>query len=132
MKNKSFKYPFPTLADKMFDKNKDGKLDTFETAFRDMYLDEMSRKADEYSKNAGTSSRHKPNNNVKFTSESDNNKPPESGKSVEKLNQTLWLINTVLIGGIAVAVFFDIPEITKVLILAAAFALSLCILFWRS
>ncbi|MBQ2662115.1 MAG: rod-binding protein [Clostridia bacterium] len=45
MKNKSWKYPFPTFSDKMFDGNKDGKLDAFETMFRDMHIEEMARKA---------------------------------------------------------------------------------------
>lgn len=43
MKNGSWKYPFPTFADKMFDGNKDGKLDAFETAFRDAHIEEMNR-----------------------------------------------------------------------------------------
>lgn len=43
MKNKSFKYPFPTLNDKIFDADKDGKLNITETMLRDMHLDEMSR-----------------------------------------------------------------------------------------
>ena len=42
MKNSSWKYPFPTFADKMFDGNKDGKLDAFETAFRDAHIEEMN------------------------------------------------------------------------------------------
>lgn len=44
MRNKSFKYPSPTLDDKRFDADKDGKLNITETMFRDMHLDEMSRK----------------------------------------------------------------------------------------
>ncbi|MGN0545932.1 MAG: hypothetical protein ACI4I3_01250 [Acutalibacteraceae bacterium] len=47
MKNSSWKYPFPTLEDKMFDQNNDGKLDAFETAFRDAHLDEMNRLVEE-------------------------------------------------------------------------------------
>ena len=45
MKNTSWKYPFPTLSDKMFDANKDGKLDALETAFRDAHIEEMKRNA---------------------------------------------------------------------------------------
>ncbi len=45
MKNSSWKHPFPTFHDNMFDKNKDGKLDAFETAFRDAHIEEMKRKA---------------------------------------------------------------------------------------
>lgn len=45
MKNSSWKYPFPTFADKMFDGSKDGKLDALETAFRDAHIEEMHRNA---------------------------------------------------------------------------------------
>jgi len=45
MKNSSWKHPFPTFSDKMFDGNKDGKLDAFETAFRDAHIEEMNRNA---------------------------------------------------------------------------------------
>lgn len=45
MKNSSWKHPFPTFTDKMFDGNRDGKLDALETAFRDAHIDEMNRNA---------------------------------------------------------------------------------------
>lgn len=45
MKNSSWKHPFPTFTDKMFDGIKDGKLDALETAFRDAHIDEMNRNA---------------------------------------------------------------------------------------
>ena len=45
MKNSSWKHPFPTFTDKMFDGNKDGKLNTIETAFRDAHIEEMNRNA---------------------------------------------------------------------------------------
>lgn len=51
MKNKSFQYPFGTFADKMFDSNKDGKLDYTETIFRDMHLNEVNSKINNPSKN---------------------------------------------------------------------------------
>ena len=47
MKNKSFRYHYPTFGDKFFDKNKDGELDRYETLFRDMQLDEIKRKSEE-------------------------------------------------------------------------------------
>ena len=47
MKNNSLQYPFPTLNDSFFDKNKDGKLNTIETAFRDAHLNEMKHKANQ-------------------------------------------------------------------------------------
>lgn len=45
MKNSSWKHPFPTFTDKMFDGNKDGKLDALETAFRDAHIEEINRNA---------------------------------------------------------------------------------------
>lgn len=45
MKNSSWKHPFPTFTDKIFDGNKDGKLDALETAFRDAHIEEMNRNA---------------------------------------------------------------------------------------
>ncbi|MCI6496020.1 MAG: hypothetical protein MSA01_03045 [Anaeromassilibacillus sp.] len=44
MKNKSWQHPFPTFFDKIFDKNKDGKLNTTETIFRDAFLNDINRK----------------------------------------------------------------------------------------
>lgn len=44
MKNKSWKYLFSTFSDKMFDGNNDGKLDTFETVFRDAFFNDINRK----------------------------------------------------------------------------------------
>ncbi len=44
MKNKSLQNPFPTMVDKFFDKNKDGKLGYMETIFRDAHLKEMEQK----------------------------------------------------------------------------------------
>lgn len=50
MKNKSLQHPFPTLVDKFFDKNKDGKLSAFETIFRDAHINEMKKKQDNLGK----------------------------------------------------------------------------------
>lgn len=47
MKNKSLQNPFPSPIDKFFDKNKDGKLGTIETIFRDTHISEMKKKQDE-------------------------------------------------------------------------------------
>lgn len=38
MKNKSFQYPYPTIIDSFFDKNRDGKLGITETVLRDSQL----------------------------------------------------------------------------------------------
>lgn len=45
MKNQSLQNPFPTLVDKFFDKNKDGKLGYMETIFRDAHIKEMNDKS---------------------------------------------------------------------------------------
>lgn len=45
MKNSSWQHPFPTFTDKMFDGNRDGKLDALETAFRDAHIEEINRNA---------------------------------------------------------------------------------------
>lgn len=47
MKNDSPFYKFPTMDDKFFDTNKDGKLSGTETIFRDAHLMEMSDKVDD-------------------------------------------------------------------------------------
>ena len=46
MKNKSLFNPFSHPIDSFFDSNKDGKLDTFETIFRDAHLKEMKENQD--------------------------------------------------------------------------------------
>lgn len=65
VKNKSFQHPFPTLDDKFFDKNNDGKLNTVETLFRDAHLSEMNQKVqkDENSEINNNSYNQKSNDN---------------------------------------------------------------------
>ncbi len=46
MKNKSLQHPFPMTVDKFFDRNRDGKLGTIETIFRDAHINEMKIKQD--------------------------------------------------------------------------------------
>lgn len=50
MKNKSLQHPFPTFADKFFDKNNDGRLGTVETIFRDAYINESKKKQSDFKK----------------------------------------------------------------------------------
>lgn len=47
MKNESWKYPFETFGDARFDANKDGKLDSCETFWRDAHLNEMEIRAED-------------------------------------------------------------------------------------
>ena len=44
MKNKSFQYPYPTIIDSFFDKNRDGKLGICETVLRDSVLKKLDHK----------------------------------------------------------------------------------------
>lgn len=65
MKNDSPFYRFPTMDDKFFDKNKDGKLTGTETIFRDAHLMEMSDKVDaEINKQQPTYSRKRSSSGV--------------------------------------------------------------------
>ena len=43
MKNKSFQYPYPTIIDSFFDKNRDGKLGICETVVRDSQLKKIEK-----------------------------------------------------------------------------------------
>lgn len=54
MKNDSHINPFPTMEDKFFDTNKDGKLTGTETVFRDAHLLEMADKVGDETKNQQT------------------------------------------------------------------------------
>ena len=44
MKNKSIRYPYPTIIDHFFDTNKDGKLGTCETVLRDSQLKKIEQR----------------------------------------------------------------------------------------
>ena len=44
MKNKSIRYPYPTIIDSFFDKNRDGKLGICETVLRDSVLKKIDQK----------------------------------------------------------------------------------------
>lgn len=44
MKNKSFQYPYPTIIDSFFDKNRDGKLGISETVLRDSVLKKIEQR----------------------------------------------------------------------------------------
>ena len=44
MKNKSFQYPYPTIIDSFFDKNRDGKLGITETVLRDSQLKKIEQR----------------------------------------------------------------------------------------
>ena len=44
MKNKSIRYPYPTIIDHFFDTNKDGKLGICETVLRDSQLKKIEQR----------------------------------------------------------------------------------------
>lgn len=127
MKNKSWQYPFPTLEDKIFDSNKDGELDTFETMFRDAALNESNQKAKEYAKRQEekryyNNEEDEPQYN---TSRKDTSVTNASGGS-ELLAILFSLI--VLIGGIVLAITVEASLIVSALILFSAVGIALSIL----
>lgn len=111
MKNESWKYPFPTLEDKMFDGNKDGRLDATETFFRDMHLDEMSRKAAESNREQGIINNYRTSSILDYlpdanTEEDDDNTEIDTSESTP-LFVTILVIILVLASG------FGLAEIAK-------------------
>lgn len=122
MKNKSLNNPFPTFSDKMFDGNKDGKLDAIETAFRDAHLYETSQKK------LQTEERKHP---VKPAVEPDktpisksNEKSPSAGLQLF----TALLVIVILIGAFAFAIYARKSPILSVGALAGAIALVIFLL----
>lgn len=107
MKNKSWKYPFSTFGDKMFDGNNDGKLDTFETAFRDAHLEEIEQNVsnqNSHAKNSGYISNHT------------YDKPNFANKEPQSLTLLFFSI-IVLIGGIIFAFTVDINNFFQLIVL---------------
>lgn len=102
MKNESWQHPFPTFIDKWFDSNNDGKLDTTETIFRDMYLNEINRKANEHPKE------YKGNNSFLLTDNS--TITPETNFDKKQSGSRKWahvkalfiilVVLVILVGGI--------------------------------
>lgn len=119
MKNSSLKYPFPTLADKIFDGNKDGKLDAFETAFRDAHIEEMNRNA------------AKEENQPKRTFITERN--PQNEKDVNTTSSGVQLVFTliaiaVLVGGFILALSTKGTTFIKAIILLGAVAIAIGLL----
>lgn len=121
MKNESLQYPFPTLDDKRFDLNKDGKLDTFETIFRDAHLNEMNRKAEQYAKEKQS----KPKDS--FEPINQNKKTSDTNVSDGLQLLAIFLAIVVLIGGIVLAIAVDTSLIGRALICFAAVGIALLI-----
>lgn len=130
MKNKSWQHPFPTFEDKHFDRNKDGKLDAFETIFRDMHINEMNRKADNYSNKRSVNGTYKSKNYSKFTPEtkSDKSKSTENNVSAGLQLFVIFLVIAILIGGFMIAVTLDGNAFIRVVILFVTVAISLWLL----
>ncbi|MBQ3216731.1 MAG: hypothetical protein IJB35_02825 [Oscillospiraceae bacterium] len=125
MKNKSWKYPFGTPADKMFDGDKNGELDTLETVFRDAYLDEMDRKACDYCK-----TEHRRKCRIENTPITDAGGAKQSGNSISdgaKLFVVL-LVVVVSIGGLALALTVDGTMFIRAAIIFAAVWFSISLL----
>lgn len=129
MKNNSWKYPFGTFADKHFDKNHNGKLDTTETLFRDMHLDEMRRNAEADQEKQYT-------NNTHATGEFDYFEPP---KTVNKENDeddskeglqllVVFLVIVILTGSMGVAIALELSTVLKVMVLLCSVVVGFALL----
>lgn len=127
MKNSSLKYPFPTLEDKMFDHNNDGKLDAFETAFRDAHLDEMNRLVEEDQKKPKSSNYTPIQTDITPETQSRSNfhQPDHSAFTVLLL---LFLAIACIIGGFVLAFMAEGGAFGKAMILFCAVALALFLL----
>lgn len=124
MKNSSWKHPFPTFTDKMFDGNKDGKLDALETAFRDAHIDEMNRNA--------ASQQGKPKSSrytsVDLPNTSENQQPSGTHTPAESIISQLLLICISIIscvGGLVLAFIIEGGMFERLLIIIGAVSLAL-------
>ncbi len=129
MKNKSWKYPFSTPADKYFDGNKDGKLDGFETFFRDMYLDEINRKAEESRKTESEKKRYTVYNDkdVPITNTNDKNNVKNNVSGGVQLF-VIVLVIALLIGGFILAMEVEGTMFIRALIIFAAVGICVALL----
>ncbi|MGN0572920.1 MAG: hypothetical protein ACI4IX_03170 [Acutalibacteraceae bacterium] len=127
MKNSSWKYPFPTLEDEMFDQNKDGKLDVLETAFRDAYLDEMNRLVEEDQKKP-KSSNYTPIQTEITPEYSNRSNSGQSDHSAFTVLLLIFLAIACIIGGFVLAFMAEGGAFGKAIILFCAVALALFLL----
>ena len=127
MKNSSWKHPFPTFTDKMFDGNKDGKLNAFETAFRDAHIEEMNRNAakqDTQPKSSCYISADLPNTD-------ENQQPSGMHTPAESIISQLLLICISIIscvGGLVIAFIIEGGMFERLLIIIGAVSLALLLL----
>lgn len=130
MKNSSWKHPFPTFSDKIFDGNKDGKLDAFETAFRDAHIEEMNRNAEK--RNTQTK------NKIVAPEKADEQRFYEKPESVGRNNSNtvpigvqlffILLAVIVLIAGIIFAIAVEGTLFIRAVILSGAVAIAIGLL----
>lgn len=124
MKNSSWKHPFPTFTDKMFDGNRDGKLNAFETAFRDAHIDEMKRKAQEQ-QSKPKSSCYIP---ADLPNTEENQQPSGTHSPAESIFSQLLLICISIIscvGGLVLAFAIEGGMFERLLIIIGAVSLAL-------
>jgi len=107
MKNKSWKYPSSTLDDKLFDSNNDGKLDAFETLFRDAHLTEMSLKSEQHNQK----SQHRPD--ISYDSKEHNIEEYVEHSTIFYI--FVFLLGIVLLIGIIGIIFNIISSVFEVL-----------------
>lgn len=130
MKNKSWQYPFPTFCDKFFDSNKDGKLDTLETFFRDMHLNEIKQNADNNLKSKSTKSQYIIQNKVAHTTNTDANRKPE--KKVSYGIQLFVIILVMIISVVGFMVTLSLEKSMQFQVVTILIAVKLCISLLRS
>ncbi len=123
MENKSWKYPFGRFEDGLFDRNNDGKLDLWETAARDEYIetsDRIRKEKAEDNKYRGSSGY-----NSGFSSNDENKNEVVVAEHQSLL--LLFLAIIVLIGGMVMAVAVS-GGLAGVFVVACALGLAILLL----
>ncbi len=124
MENKSWKYPFGRFEDGLFDRNNDGKLDLWETAARDEYIETSDR----IRKEKAEDNKYTGSSGYSYFSSNDENKKEVVVAEHQSL-LLLFLAIIVLIGGMVM--FFAVADSTLLGILVLLVAIVLGILFLK-
>lgn len=131
MKNSSWKHPFPTFTDKMFDGNKDGKLDALETAFRDAHIEEMNRNAakqDTHSKSSFIIPENPAEKTVYDATETTERKSNVNTTPIGVQLVFILIAIVVLVGGFIMALSTEGTMFIKAIILFGAVAIAIGLL----
>ncbi len=129
MRNSSWKHPFPTPIDKLFDKDKDGMLNIYESYLRDTFIDEMKRQ-EEKRKKRGYGGPYFPSANLNFNKTS-------TGKDSDELDSqasagvqlfVIILVDVLLIGAFIFVFTTELPDLVMAIIMLGSVAFSLFLL----